>query len=117
MGSGQGPTKHLDHILQLLQCLPGTGNTQVPETIPTAPESQTPETPANPIPQAQACSLKPSPPNDFDGDHLWGQAFLNSCQLHIFLCEEQFKDEQAKIHWALSFMKSGHAALHANHIL
>jgi hypothetical protein len=61
--------------------------------------------------------LKPATPDDFDGDPLKGQAFLNSCRLYISLCEDQFKDEQAKIHWALSFMKSGCAALYANSIL
>ena len=37
--------------------------------------------------------------------------------MYISLCDEQFRDEQAQIHCALSFMKSGRAALYANHIL
>jgi hypothetical protein len=36
---------------------------------------------------------------------------------YISLCEDQFKNEQAKIHWALSFMKSRCAALYVNSIL
>jgi hypothetical protein len=61
--------------------------------------------------------LKPATLNDFDGDRLKGQAFLNSCRLYISLYKDQFKDEQAMIHWALSFMKSRRAALYANSIL
>jgi hypothetical protein len=61
--------------------------------------------------------LKPSTLNDFDRDRLRGRAFLNLCRLYISLCKDQFKDEQAKIHWALSFMKSRRAALYVNSIL
>ena len=57
------------------------------------------------------------PENEFDGDRLKGWVFLNSYRLYIALCEDQFWDEQTQIHWALSFMKSGHAALYANQIL
>src|SRR6267154_2163817 len=72
---------------------------------------------AAPALPGQARGLKPATPNDFDGDRLKGWAFLNSCRLYISLCESQFRDDQAMIHWALSFMKSGRAALYANHIL
>jgi hypothetical protein len=74
-------------------------------------------TPADPIPSVWAQGLKPVTLNDFDVDCIKGRAFLNSCWLYISLCEDQFKDEQAKIHWALTFMKSGHAALYVNSIL
>ena len=107
----------LDHILQLLQRLPSVGDAQTPHNIPAAPEPQPPVTPADPTPPVRARGLKPATPNDFDGDRLRGRAFLNSCRLYISLCEDQFKDKQAKIHWALSFMKSGRAALYANSIL
>ena len=107
----------LDHILQLLQCLPSVRDAQTPQNIPAASELQPPTTPVDSTPQVRARGLKPSTPNDFDGDRLKGRAFLNSCRLYISLCEDQFKDEQAKIHWALSFMKSGRAALYANSIL
>jgi hypothetical protein len=66
----------LNHYLQLLQCIPGT---QMPPNPPAALEMQTLVTLADPIPQVQVCSLKPSAPNDFNGDCLWGHAFLNSC--------------------------------------
>jgi hypothetical protein len=64
-----------------------------------------------------AQGLKLATLNDFDEDWVKGRAFFNLCWLYISLCEDQFKDEQAKIHWALSFMKSGCAALYANSIL
>ena len=36
-------------------------------------------------------------------------AFLNSCQTYIRLCLSEFPDEQTKIAWAMSYMKSGRA--------
>ena len=35
--------------------------------------------------------------------------FLNSCQTYLRLCPEEFADEQTKIVWAMSYMKSGRA--------
>jgi hypothetical protein len=107
----------LDHILQLLQCLPSVGDSQTPQNIPATLEPQPPVTLADHTSQVWARGLRPATPNDFDEDHVKGQASLNSCWLYISLCEDQFKDEQAKIHWALSFMKFRHAALYANSIL
>jgi len=37
-------------------------------------------------------------------------AFLNSCQVYICLCPNSFMDKQAKIVWAMSYMKAGRAA-------
>jgi hypothetical protein len=107
----------LDHILQLLQCVPGVGDSWTPQNIPATSKPQPPVTPADHTPQVLAQGLKPATPKDFDGDCVKGQAFLNLCWLYISLCKDQFKDEQAKIHWALSFMNSGRAALYANSIL
>ena len=101
----------LDHILQLLQGLQISGAPQNPPPALSAPGLAAPATSA---PQRASRGLKPATLNDFDGDRLKGRAFLNSCRLYISLCENQFQDDQAKIHWALSFMKSGRAALHAN---
>ena len=114
----------LDDILQLLWRLliaelEGPRN---PNQIPGAPAT-TPRVPTSMTlvpdssPHVRARGLKPATPNEFDGDRLKGQAFLNSCRLYIALCEDQFWDKQAQIHWALSFMKSGRAALYANRIL
>ena len=45
-----------------------------------------------------------------------GQAFLTSCQTYMRLCPDSFPEEQTKITWALSYMKSGRAAKWAEHI-
>jgi Zinc knuckle/Retrotransposon gag protein len=107
----------LNHILTLLQQLSIPGVPQAPQDPPPAPPAPTVTAPATSTPHEPSRRLKPATPNDFDGDHLKGRAFLNSCRLYISLCKSQFQDDQAKIHWALSFMKSGCAALYANRIL
>jgi len=68
----------------------------------------------NPIPSTQitpvtlkAHGLKPALPSEFDGDRTKGMVFLNSCQVYIRLCFNSFMDEQAKIVWAMSYMKAG----------
>jgi hypothetical protein len=108
----------LDSILQLLQRLPALEDPHIPGDPTAASRVPIPMTlTSDSTPHAQARGLKPASPNEFDGDCLKGRAFLNSCRLYISLCEHQFRDEQAQIHWALSFMKSGRAALHVNRIL
>ena len=57
-------------------------------------------------PPSRAC---PMTPPDFNRDRNRGMAFLNSCQTYIRLCPSEFPDEQTKIAWAMSYMKSGHA--------
>jgi len=52
-------------------------------------------------------SLKPALPSEFDGDRTKGMVFLNSCQVYIRLCPNSFTDKQAKIVWAMSYMKAG----------
>jgi len=71
----------------------------------------------NPIPSTQltlvtpkAHGLKLALPSEFDGDRTKGMVFLNSCQVYICLCPNSFMDEQAKIVWAMSYMKAGRAA-------
>jgi hypothetical protein len=61
--------------------------------------------------------LKPGVPSDFDGDRSKGRAFLNSCDLYIRLCPQEFIDDQAKVHWVLSYMKSDRAATFADRVL
>ena len=61
---------------------------------------------AHPSPSVQA---RPASPLEFDGDQKKGMAFLNSCQTYIRLCLSEFPDEQTKIVWAMSYMKSGRA--------
>ena len=70
--------------------------------IPTNPASPSPVPP-------KSRKVRPSVPTEFDGDHSKGIAFLNSCQTYIRLCPEDFVDEQTKIIWAMSYMKSGRA--------
>ena len=62
-------------------------------------------------------TVKPSPPNEFNGDRSKGRAFLNSCELYILLAPQQFADESMMVHWVLTFMKSGRAALFAQRVL
>jgi len=71
----------------------------------------------NPIPSTQitpitlkAHGLKLALLSEFDGDRTKGMAFLNSCQVYICLCPNSFTDKQAKIVWAMSYMKAGRAA-------
>ena len=106
----------LDDILQLLQNMPGLKDIRTPENPVMTLRTPAP-TDMNSTLHMQARGLKPATPSEFDGDRIKGRAFLNSCRLYISLCDEQFRDEQAQIHWALSFMKSGRAALYANRIL
>jgi hypothetical protein len=58
--------------------------------------------------------IKLANPENFDGDRSKGQAFLTSCELYLSLTGV---DEQAHIHWALSFFKSGCVVTFAEHII
>ena len=76
----------------------------IPQSKNLIPSTQiTPVTP-------KAHSLKPALPSEFDGDRTKGMVFLNSCQVYICLCPNSFTDKQAKIVWAMSYMKAGQAA-------
>ena len=61
--------------------------------------------------------LRPASPSDYDGDRSKGRVFQTSFTLYISLCPEQFADYRKQIHWVMSFMKSGRAALWAHRIL
>ena len=50
--------------------------------------------------------LKHRMPPAFNGDHTKGHAFMNSCMLYQSLCATEFYNNQAKIHWVLSYIKS-----------
>jgi hypothetical protein len=80
--------------------------------------SQT-QTPSDPLPlpshvppsvHRHRQAVRPACPPDFDGERSKGQAFLNSCQMYFRLCPDDFEDEQTKIMWAMSYMKTGRAA-------
>ena len=64
----------------------------------------------------KAHGLKLALPSEFDGDCNKGMAFLNSCQVYIRLCPNSFMDEQAKIVWAMSYMKAGRPAKWSAHV-
>jgi hypothetical protein len=54
--------------------------------------------------------IKPLSLNDFRGDRTKGQTFLNLCELYVALAPHQFANDNVKIMWVFSFMKSGCAA-------
>lgn len=61
--------------------------------------------------------LRPSAPSEFDGECSHGCAFINTCLLYFALCPEQFPDDACKIHWALTFFKSGRASSWAAQVM
>jgi len=69
----------------------------------------------NPSPPTVHNHLKPGGPPAFDGDCTKGHTFMNSCVLYQLLCTAELHDDQAKIHWVLSYMKSNCTATFANH--
>ena len=97
---------------------------QLLERMGPTPDPQNPpriESPAESLPAVLTATvhsrLKPGVPTDFDGDRLKGRAFLNSCDLYIRLCPQEFVDDQAKVHWVLSYMKNDRAATFADRVL
>jgi hypothetical protein len=68
---------------------------------------------AHAAPPHRLC-IKPGVPQNFNGDREGSRSFLTSCRLYISLSIDDFANEQAQIHWALSYFKSGHAATFAD---
>src|ERR1700675_2751935 len=63
--------------------------------------------PPPPVPPRPTTSRpKVAPPECFDGDRAKGRAFLTSCQLYFTLRRSEFRDDEEKIRWILSYMKS-----------
>ena len=50
-------------------------------------------------------------PMDFDGDRRKGHVFFNTCCLHFAIVRDLFPNDQACIHWALSFFKLRNVSL------
>jgi hypothetical protein len=95
----------MEHKLnQILDTMTRQNATVTPQTLPPVVY----DTP--PVPEHKTRRPKPATPTEFDGDRKKGLTFLHSCQTYIRLCPEEFRDEQTKIVWAMSYMKSGRAA-------
>jgi hypothetical protein len=60
--------------------------------------------------------VKPATPPDCDGDHEKGHAFLNTYSIYFVICRSLFPNDQARIHWTLSYFKSNRAACFANRV-
>src|ERR1700675_3515086 len=73
--------------------------------------------PPPPPPVPQRSRPKVATPETFDGDRLNGRTFLTSCQLYFTLRKSEFQDNEEKIRWILSYMKSGCAAVFAQRLL
>jgi hypothetical protein len=66
---------------------------------------------------SHSLQIKPASLDNFDGDRSKGRTFLTSCELYLSLTGPDYPDEQARIHWALSFFKSECAATFAERIV
>jgi hypothetical protein len=77
-----------------------------------------PETPkTTPVAAPAKNRLRPGLPSDFDGNRAKGRDFLKSCLLYMSLCSGDFADDQAKILWVLSYMKSRRASDFASELV
>jgi len=91
----------------ILAAIAGLTNNNATTPDPPVPKRQEVLTPSAESPRTR--TARPATPPDFDGDRAKGLAFLNACQTYIRLCPKEFNDEQTKIVWAMSYMKSGRA--------
>jgi hypothetical protein len=107
-------TQHLDtqkQIAQIMNALHQLNENILQISHPPQPSPLVDTTPKNPPPSAPTKrGPPPALPNEFDGERSKGPAFLRSCQTYILLSPELFSEDQTKIVWALSYMKSGRAA-------
>jgi hypothetical protein len=69
------------------------------------------------VPLPRRPRIKPATPGEFNGDRTKGRAFLNTCLLYMQLCQDEFPDAGARIHWILSYMKTDRAATWADRII
>ena len=113
-----------DTLNTLLKGLEGLHTRPASETTPPDPMGPTLRNVASPTFSESSAprsskdqKIKPSPPNDFDGDRRKGRAFLNQCELYLSLRRSDFANDEVRVTWALTFMKSGRAANFAERAL
>ena len=109
-------------LVQILSRIDGLADTSLPQEHPAAPNVPTDrevsaEFPAPNPPAPPHSSLRPAMPNDFDGSRTLGKAFLTSCRLYFNLCPREFPNDQVRINWVLSFMKTDRAATFAQSVM
>lgn len=83
-----------------------------------APVERVPPQNSTPTPNPKTKGrVKVAPPADFSGDRQNGRAFLNNCRLYLELNADSFTNDRQRVHWALSYFKTGRAAKFADRIL
>ena len=102
-------TATLNTILAKLNNMNTQPPTQVPVPLPVA-------LPPPVRPALSLSQIKPSPPNDFNGDRVHSHAFLTSILLFASIVHE-LDNEQTCIHWVLSFFKSDQASIFAQRVI
>jgi hypothetical protein len=102
-------TKQRDDTNNMLAAIQNslTALTAAQSAQPAPKRSKLPDTPKiAPVVVPTKNRLRPGLPSDFDGNRAQGRDFLKSCSLYMSLCSGDFVDDQAKILWVLSYMKS-----------
>jgi hypothetical protein len=61
--------------------------------------------------------VRPCAPAEFDGDRAKGRTWLTTVLLYLTLAQTEFEDDTQRIHWALSFFRSGRAATFAQRMV
>lgn len=79
-------------------------------TTPNIPVLLHPPTPST------RTTVKPHQPPPFNGSRTSGRDFLNSCNAYYKLRSDDFRDDQYRIHWVLTFMNTDRAAKWTNRI-
>lgn len=105
----QDTNTRLEQLTGVIQQLLEAQATPPPPPRPTPP-------PARPA-EKTSRRVKVASPADFDGNRQNGRAFLNTCKLYLELNADVFTSDRQRIHWALSYFKSGRAARFADRIL
>ena len=86
------------------------------------PASYPPPPVRNPSPSLSKIEIKYKEPKiaaplPFDGKRENTESFLNSCSLYISVRPSEFRSEDAKMHWIMSYMQSGSARLWHDYIM